>query len=70
MKRFVAGMSLAVATMVLLNGCVVALGNKDLGKPKATLGEELVDLKRAKETGAITEAEYEVQKAKLLEKSK
>ena len=59
-----------MAAMVLLNGCVIALGNKDIGKPKATLGEELLDLKKAKESGALSEAEFEEQKAKLLEKSK
>jgi hypothetical protein len=32
------------------------------------VGQQLVDLQRAKETGAITEAEYQSQKTKLLSK--
>jgi hypothetical protein len=31
-----------------------------------TLGQQLIDLKKAKDAGAITEAEYETEKAKLL----
>ena len=33
---------------------------------KATVGQQLVDLKAARDAGAITEAEYQTQKAKLL----
>ena len=33
-----------------------------------TLGQQLIDLQKAKEAGAITDAEYKAQKAKLLEK--
>jgi hypothetical protein len=32
-----------------------------------TLGQQLIDLQKAKDTGAITDAEYQAQKAKLLE---
>ena len=32
-----------------------------------TLGQQLIDLQKARDSGAITEAEYESQKAKLLE---
>lgn len=31
-----------------------------------TIGQQLIDLKKAKDSGAITEAEYEAEKAKLL----
>ena len=31
-----------------------------------TIGQQLIDLKKAKDAGAITEAEYEAEKAKLL----
>ena len=33
---------------------------------KATLGQQLIDLKAAKDAGAITESEYEAQRARLL----
>jgi hypothetical protein len=32
-----------------------------------TLGQQLVDLQKAKDSGVITDAEYQAQKAKLLE---
>jgi len=32
-----------------------------------TLGQQLIDLQKAKDSGAITDAEYQSQKAKLLE---
>jgi hypothetical protein len=31
-----------------------------------TMGQQLIDLKEAKDSGAITEAEYEAEKARLL----
>lgn len=31
-----------------------------------TMGQQLIDLKKARDTGAITETEYEAEKAKLL----
>jgi hypothetical protein len=31
-----------------------------------TVGQQLIDLKKAKDSGAITEAEYEAEKAKIL----
>ena len=54
---------------VLLSGCVVALGNKD-GKGTVnhpTVGQQLVDLKKAQDAGAITPDEYNSQRAKILE---
>ena len=33
----------------------------------ATVGQKLIDLNQAKEAGAITDEEYEVQKKKLLD---
>ena len=35
---------------------------------RPTLGQQLLDLKKAKDAGAINDAEYEAQKTKLLEK--
>ena len=53
----------------LLSGCVIALGNRDLGQSRssqATLGQQLLDLKKARDAGAMSEAEYETQKQRLL----
>ena len=35
-----------------------------------TIGQQLIDLKKAKDSGAITEAEYEAEKAKILSRNK
>jgi len=54
--------------MLLLSGCLaLQVGGGDKKEPqKATLGQQLLDLKAAKDSGAITEAEYQSQKAKML----
>jgi hypothetical protein len=51
-----------------LSGCAWSIGEgKDrVTTSQATRGQELIDLKRAKDQGAITEAEYETQKAQVL----
>ena len=62
-------MSLSAAT--LLTGCLaIQLGGGSTSKPQPapTVGQQLVDLQHAKDTGAITEAEYQAQKAKVLGK--
>ena len=56
-----------------LSGCVIAMGNRDLGQPRnnpATLGQQLTDLKKAHDSGALREDEYQAQRKKLLEEKK
>ena len=55
-----------IPALFLLNGCI-AIGNRDAQRPNATLGQQLIDLQKARDTGAITDAEYQSQKSKLLE---
>ena len=56
------------ASAMLLTGCLaLQLGggtSHEVSNP--TLGQQLVDLQKAKDSGAITDAEYLTQKAKLL----
>jgi hypothetical protein len=60
--------SLAALCASLLSGCVIALGVPESDvKSKPTLGRQLSDLKRAKESGALTEDEYQAAKKRLLE---
>ena len=61
----VTGFSLA---LLLFTGCVAAIGNGETRT--ATVGQQLVDLQKAKEAGALTEAEFQEQKAKLLRGNK
>jgi hypothetical protein len=67
MKKLVAPASLALAALLFLSGCVAAIGNRGTDRSTGTLGQQLIDLQKAKEAGAISEAEYQTQKAKLLE---
>ena len=68
MKKLFILTASAVSAMVLLSGCLaLQVGGGDKKEVQtATVGQQLVDLQKAKEAGAITDAEYEVQKEKLL----
>jgi hypothetical protein len=68
MKRIYTA-TVLVALAVTLSGCVIALGNRDASPPREirpTVGQQLIDLKKAREAGAISEEEYETQKARVL----
>lgn len=72
MKKLLILLVVGLSAMTLLSGCIVVGfggGTKcrsDANNP--TLGLQLQDLQKARDTGAITDAEYQVQKAKLLNK--
>ncbi len=51
--------------IITLNGCVAAIGNRD-AKGGGTLGQQLVDLKKAHDSGALSDQEYQTEKDKLL----
>lgn len=57
--------ALMLCVAVFLSGCVCVVGNRG-ERSGGTVGQQLVDLKKAKDSGAISDAEYEAQKAKLL----
>ena len=49
----------------LLSGCAWSIGeHKEHGQP--TRGQELIDFKKARDQGVITEDEYQAQKKRLL----
>jgi len=59
---------LAVISASMLSGCVVALGNRvPADDRKPTLGKQLTDLKQARDSGALTEEEYQIAKKRLVE---
>jgi len=68
MKKLFMPTAVALAAMLLFSGCLafqVGGGSKkEFANP--TTGQKLIDLKTARDTGAITDAEYQAQKAKLL----
>jgi hypothetical protein len=68
MKKLMIPTALALAALLGFSGCVAAIGNRDAQHSRTgTLGQQLIDLQKAKEAGAISEAEYQTQKARLLD---
>ena len=69
MKRILNSVVLGLSAMLVCCGCVGLSfgGGTKTETQKATVGQQLIDLKNAKEAGAISDAEYEAQKAKLLQ---
>ena len=69
MKKLLMSTAVALSAMLLLTGCLalqIGGGDRREGQ-KATTGQQLSDLKTARDTGAISESEYQAQKAKVLE---
>ncbi len=70
MKRLITGTLIALSGMTLLSGCLnlqLGGGSSSRSNPP-TVGQQLIDLQRAKDSGAISDAEYDAEKAKLLGK--
>ena len=59
----------ALTALLLSTGCAAALGNTGtlVLARHISIGQELMDLHEAQKTGAITEEEYVIMKAKLME---
>jgi hypothetical protein len=55
----------AVRERNLMRICA-ACGRKPWKSQSPTIGQQLIDLQKAKDSGAITDTEYQAQKAKLL----
>ena len=71
MKKFIIPATLALSAMLLLGGCVggVNLGGgakTEIRNP--TLGQQLIDLQKARDSGAITPEEYNAKRAELMAK--
>ena len=72
MKKLLLTLLVGFAAMTLITGCLdLQLGGgtkSEYQNQKPTLGQQLIDLQRAKDSGAMTDAEYQAEKAKLLGK--
>jgi hypothetical protein len=68
MKKIIVPALIGIASMSLLTGCLsFQLGGGSTTKPQSTtVGQQLIDLQQAKAVGAISDAEYQAQKAKIL----
>jgi hypothetical protein len=58
---------LLIGTLAL-GGCFYG-GNRDVTTNNTTLGQELIDLDLARQAGALTEDEYQLAKARLLDEN-
>ena len=67
MKRSIVHLLSIFSAMTLLTGCAwqVGGGAKHV-TVEPTIGQQLVDLQKAKDAGAITESEFQAEKEKLL----
>ncbi len=70
MKKLFISLLLAISATAFLGGCAWSVGGSG---PKTqnvmpTTGQQLVDLQKARDSGAITDAEFQAQKTKLLAK--
>jgi hypothetical protein len=53
----------------MLAGCVFSVGGgKEVTSARPTRGQELVDLKKAKDQGAISQEEYDAKRKQILER--
>lgn len=71
MKKLTALLLVTLSAVTLLTGCIgLSIGGGTSSKPASspTVGQELMDLQRAKDAGTITDAEFQAQKAKVLSK--
>jgi|WetSurMetagenome_2_1015567.scaffolds.fasta_scaffold1723331_1 hypothetical protein len=69
LTRWTVLISMGAIMGLLLSGCAWSIGSD---KPhssvvRPTRGQEMVDLKKARDQGAITEDEFEAQKKKIME---
>ena len=70
---FRSGILLGVALTlgILATGCIASIGGggkERVTSAQPTRGQELLDLQKAQNSGAITPEEYDVQKKRILEK--
>jgi len=68
MKTLLVSTLIGFTTMTLLTGCIASGGKTVREIHYPTVGQQLMDLQKAKEAGAITEPEYEAEKARILRK--
>ena len=58
---------LLIAVGLLASGCAIQIGNRHPEASGGPVGPQLVDLKKAKEAGAISDDEYESKRKQLLD---
>jgi hypothetical protein len=71
MRNLITSLCAALMTMILLTGCIgLSIGGGSKSETtRSTVGQELVDLQKAKDSGAISDAEYQAQRNKILQRN-
>ena len=59
-------LTLGIVLLTHAAGCIFIASDETKQPPRATVGRQLVDLKSARDAGAIDDQEYQRTKAKLL----
>ena len=68
MKKSFVPFAAGLSALLLLSGCVIGVGSGAKSVTQVpTLGQQLIDLQKAKDAGAINDTEFQAQKAKLLQ---
>ena len=70
MKQLSITLLIILSTIILFTGCAnlqIGGGSETINK-EPTVGQQLIDLEKAKEAGAITEAEFKAEKIRLMGK--
>ena len=69
MTRRIMAMVAAAGLTVLTSGCLsISIGGGSSNETeKPTTSEQLADLKKARESGAITDEQYQTQRTKILQ---
>jgi hypothetical protein len=70
MKKLIIPTLMGISALTLLSGCIdLSVGGGSACKQQsATTGQQLIDLQKAKDAGAISDAEYQAERAKVLGK--
>ena len=69
MKKLYVSPLIALVALTMLAGCAWQVGgDKRYVKSDPTIGQQLIDLQHARATGALSEPEYQMERAKILGK--
>jgi hypothetical protein len=68
MKKTLHSTAMGLAILLLSSGCLnLQLGGGTTSRTQApTVGQQLIDLQKAKEAGVIDEAEYKAERSRVL----
>ncbi len=67
MKKSFIPFAVGLSALLLLSGCIALGTGSKTTTQQPTVGQQLVDLQKAKDAGAINDTEFQAQKAKLLQ---